>query len=51
MDGQLYGGLGPSELPVSKAVLQLYVSDVGWKPLGLLHKTLHFDFHLLPFIL
>ena len=29
----------------------LYVSDVGWKLLGLLHKTLHFDFHLLLFIL
>ena len=51
LDRQLYGNFCSSEHPVTTLVSQLYVSEVGRKPLGLQHKTLHFGFHLSQFIL
>jgi hypothetical protein len=51
IDRHLYGNFGLSELPVRKLVLQLYVSEMRWKSLGVQHKTLHFGFHLPHFIL
>ena len=49
LDRQLYGGLGSSELPVRKAELQLYASEIGRKTLRLHYKILNFDFQLLQF--